>query len=235
MAMFVVVPFAIIESSQLHENQHWMIYLPVLLVSFVLMVPAIIYAEKQAKVKAVFIGAIALMLIAQIAFAFSITLFWGIVVSLGLYFVAFNILEASLPSIISKVAPAAAKGTAIGVYNTAQSLGIFVGGVLGGFLSHHYGFASVFIFCSVMIFLWLLLAVSMKAPAAVRTKMFSMPNTNTVLSVKDSETLRLKLAKLAGVVEAVVLPDEHTVILKVDKLHTWDEAHVFEVHQLLRG
>lgn len=235
MAMFVVVPFAIIESSQLHENQHWMIYLPVLLVSFVLMVPAIIYAEKQAKVKAVFIGAIALMLIAQLAFAFSIPYFWGIVVSLGLYFVAFNILEASLPSIISKVAPAAAKGTAIGVYNTAQSLGIFVGGVLGGFLSHHYGFASVFIFCSVMIFLWLLLAVSMKAPAAVLTKMFSMPNTDTILGVKDSETLRLKLAQLAGVVEAVVLPEEHTVILKVDKLHTWDEAHLFEVHQLLRG
>ncbi len=235
MAMFVVVPFAIIESSQMHENQHWQIYLPVLLVSFALMVPAIIYAEKQAKVKAVFIGAIGLMFIAQLVFASSIHHFWGIVISLGLYFVAFNILEASLPSIISKVAPAAAKGTAIGVYNTAQSLGIFVGGALGGYLSHRLGFASVFVFCSVMIFLWLLLAISMRAPAAVRTKMFSMSDTGKLLNSKQAESLRLKLAKLTGVVEAVVLPLEHTVILKVDKLHDWDEAHVHQVHQLLRG
>lgn len=235
MAMFVVVPFAIIESSQMHENQHWQIYLPVLLVSFALMVPAIIYAEKQAKVKAVFIGAIGLMFIAQLVFASSIHHFWGIVISLGLYFVAFNILEASLPSIISKVAPAAVKGTAIGVYNTAQSLGIFVGGALGGYLSHRLGFASVFVFCSVMIFLWLLLAISMRAPAAVRTKMFSMSDTGKLLNSKQAESLRLKLAKLTGVVEAVVLPLEHTVILKVDKLHDWDEAHVHQVHQLLRG
>lgn len=232
MAMFVVVPFAIIESSQMHENQHWQIYLPVLLVSFALMVPAIIYAEKQAKVKAVFIGAIALMLIAQLVFASSIHHFWGIVISLTLYFVAFNILEASLPSIISKVAPAAAKGTAIGVYNTSQSLGIFVGGAFGGYLSHSLGFASVFIFCSIMIFLWLLFAISMQAPAAVRTKMYSMVDTGKLLSIKQTEALRVKLAKLAGVVEAVVLPEEHTVILKVDKLHEWDESHV---HELLRG
>lgn len=232
MAMFVVVPFAIIESSQMHENQHWQIYLPVLLISFALMVPAIIYAEKHAKTKLVFIGAIALMLIAQLAFANAIQHFWGIVISLGLYFVAFNILEASLPSIISKVAPAAAKGTAIGVYNTAQSLGIFVGGALGGYLSHSLGFASVFIFCSIMIFLWLLLAISMQAPAAVRTKMYSMLDTGKLLSIKQTEALRQKLLKLKGVIEAVVLPEEHTVILKVDKLQDWDESHV---HELLKG
>ena len=127
MAMFVVVPFAITKSSQIEVNQHWHIYLPVLIGSFVLMVPAIIYAEKQAKMKQVFLLAIGLMLIAQLTFSASIQYFWGIVFSLTLYFVAFNILEATLPSIISKIAPAAAKGTAMGVYNTSQSIGIFVG------------------------------------------------------------------------------------------------------------
>ncbi len=236
MAMFVVVPFAITKSSHMDVNQHWYIYLPVLLASFVLMVPAIIYAEKQAKIKLVFVSAIGIMFAAQLMFAASIEHFWGIVVSLTLYFIAFNVLEASLPSIISKIAPAAAKGTAIGVYNTAQSLGIFVGGVVGGYLSHTLGFSSVFIFCSVMMFLWLILAYSMRAPRAVKTKMYSMDETAGELTDDGVNALKTQLAMLAGVVEAVVLPQERTVILKVDKSQNWDEAQLeILVHKLLRG
>lgn len=236
MAMFVVVPFAIVKSSGMHENQHWLIYLPVLIASFVFMVPAIIYAEKQAKIKLVFVSAIALMLVAQLMFAASIQHFWGIVISLLMYFIAFNVLEASLPSIISKIAPAAAKGTAIGVYNTSQSLGIFVGGVFGGYLSHVFGFSSVFIFCSVMMFLWLILAYSMQAPLAVKTKMFSMDESGGDITNETADALKVKLANLTGVVEAVVLPQERTVILKIDKSHNWDEAQLeVLVHKLLRG
>jgi MFS family permease len=236
MAMFIVVPFAIVKSSGMHENQHWLIYLPVLIASFVFMVPAIIYAEKQAKIKLVFVSAIALMLVAQLMFAASIQHFWGIVVSLLIYFIAFNVLEASLPSIISKIAPAAAKGTAIGVYNTSQSLGIFVGGVFGGYLSHVFGFASVFIFCSIMMFLWLVLAYSMQAPLAVKTKMYSMDETGSDITNDTADLIRAKLASMAGVIEAVVLPQERTVILKIDKSHHWDEAQLEKlVHKLLRG
>ncbi len=232
MAMFVVVPFAIVQSSQMHENQHWQIYLPVVLVSFVLMVPAIIYAEKQSKMKVVFVSAIGMMLVAQLMFAASIQYFWGIVASLTVYFIAFNVLEASLPSLISKIAPAAAKGTAMGVYNTSQSLGIFVGGALGGYLSHKLGFASVFIFCGVMMFLWLLLAFSMRAPLAIRTKMYTIDAIAGEMSIEQANLVRSELAKLAGVVEAVVLPQERTVILKIDKSHNWDDA---QVYKLLRG
>lgn len=236
MAMFVVVPFALVKSSNLHENQHWMIYLPVLIASFVLMLPAIIYAEKQAKMKQVFVGAVAVMLLAQLMFAASIAHFWGIVFSLTLYFIAFNVLEASLPSIISKIAPAAAKGTAIGVYNTSQSLGVFVGGALGGYLSHKLGFASVFIFCSAMMFLWLILAYSMQAPPAVKTKMYGLNQAAAALSAHQAEALKAKLMQLAGVIEAVVLPQERTVILKIDKSKGWDEAQFeSQVHQLLKG
>ncbi len=232
MAMFVVVPFAIIKSSGMHENQHWQIYLPVLIASFVLMVPAIIYAEKQAKMKLVFVSAIALMFVAQLMFAASIQHFWGIVASLTMYFIAFNVLEASLPSIISKIAPAAAKGTAMGVYNTAQSLGIFVGGVFGGYLSHTLGFASVFIFCSIMMFLWLIFAYSMQAPPAVKTKMYTMDDMAIEMTAESVSALKNELAKLSGVIEAAVLPQECTVILKIDKLQDWDESQVFK---LLRG
>ncbi len=129
MAMFVVVPFAINESSQMDVSQHWKIYLPVVLASFVLMVPAIIYGEKQSKMKQVFVAAIAVMLLAQVMFAVSIHYFWGIVASLTIYFIAFNLLEASLPSLISKIAPAAAKGTAMGVYNTHSRWAFLLAGL----------------------------------------------------------------------------------------------------------
>jgi MFS family permease len=232
MAMFVVVPFAINQTSDMDVNQHWKIYLPVVLAAFVLMVPAIIYAEKQSKMKQVFVAAVAVMLLAQIMFAVSISYFWGIVASLTIYFIAFNLLEASLPSLISKIAPAAAKGTAMGVYNTAQSLGIFVGGAFGGYLSHVYGFASVFIFCGVMMVLWLLFASSMQAPLAVRTKMYTMAESANSMSADQAGAIRANLLALAGVVEAAVLPQERTVILKIDKSHDWDDA---QVYQLLKG
>lgn len=232
MAMFVVVPFAINQTSDMDVNQHWKIYLPVVLAAFVLMVPAIIYAEKQSKMKQVFVAAVAVMLLAQIMFAVSILYFWGIVASLTIYFIAFNLLEASLPSLISKIAPAAAKGTAMGVYNTSQSLGIFVGGAVGGYLSHVYGFASVFIFCGVMMVLWLLFASSMQAPLAVRTKMYTMNESADAMLADQAGAIRAKLLALAGVVEAAVLPQERTVILKIDKSHDWDDA---QVYQLLKG
>ncbi|MFM1910719.1 MAG: Inner rane transport protein YajR [Pseudomonadota bacterium] len=222
MAMFVVVPFAIKKTSGMDANDHWLIYLPVLVSSFVLMVPAIIYGEKKAKLKHVFVAAIATMLVAQLAFAFSIDYFWGIVFSLGAYFVAFNVLEASLPSIITKIAPAASKGTAIGVYNTTQSLGVFVGGTVGGYLSHYYGYASVFVFCSVLMALWLLFGLSMKAPPAVKSKMYHLKE----ISATKAKTLATKLAALQGVRETVVLADEGMVILKVDMQQGWDEAAV---------
>lgn len=232
MAMFVVVPFAINASSQMEVSQHWKIYLPVVLASFVLMVPAIIYGEKQSKMKQVFVAAIGVMLLAQIMFVVSIHYFWGIVASLTIYFIAFNLLEASLPSLISKIAPAAAKGTAMGVYNTSQSLGIFVGGALGGYLSHAHGFASVFIFCGVMMLLWLLFASSMQAPLAVRTKMYTMSESADAMTAVETEAVSAKLLALAGVVEAAVLPQERTVILKIDKSYEWDDT---QVYQLLKG
>jgi len=225
MAMFVVVPFAIKQSSGMSENDHWLIYLPVMVFSFALMIPAIIYGEKKAKLKQVFIAAIALMLVAQLIFAGAIDLFWGIIFSLTVYFIAFNILEATLPSIISKIAPAASKGTAIGVYNTAQSLGIFVGGALGGYLSHVFGFAAVFLFCSVLMLLWLSVAVSMQAPPAVRSKMYHVGD----MSADAAKDLSNSLASIAGVREAVVLAEERLVILKVDTKQAFNEEEVLQL------
>ena len=224
MAMFVVVPFALVQAGGLETSDHWQVYLPIMVASFACMVPAIIYGEKHGHLKRVFVVSIALMLAAQLLFASSIQQFWGIVISLTLYFIAFNVLEASLPSIISKIAPAASKGTAIGVYNTSQSLGAFLGGISGGWLSHNYGFASVFVFCSVLIALWLLFAVSMKAPPAVKSRMFHLEG----MSADAGRRLAERLAALNGVREAVVLADEGVALLKVD-MHAWDEQAALEM------
>lgn len=219
MAMFVVVPFALVQTSNLDANHHWQVYLPIMVISFVCMVPAIVYGEKKAKLKPVFVSAIALMFGAQLMFASSIHHFWGIVASLTAYFIAFNLLEASLPSLISKIAPAAAKGTAMGVYNTAQSLGVFLGGTIGGWLSHTQGYAAVFIFCSVLIGLWLSFASSMQAPMAVKSRMFHLEE----LTPHAAAALAAKLAVLNGVKEAVVLAEEGVALLKVD-MAGWDET-----------
>ncbi len=212
MAMFIVVPFALKETSGMNENQHWQIYLPVLVASFVLMIPAIIVAEKRAKLKPVFIGAVALMLVAQIAFALNIHVFWGIVASLFVYFVAFNILEASLPSLISKMAPAAYKGTAMGVHNTAQSFGMFLGAVMGGYLSHKIGYSAVFMFCAVLMGIWLLLAFGMKTPPSIKTKMYHVDK----LDAAKASALSAKIGQIVGVHEVVAIVAEDILIVKIN-------------------
>ncbi|MDP2029405.1 MAG: MFS transporter [Thiobacillus sp.] len=218
MAMFVVVPVAL-KNTGLAIDRHWAVYLPVLLGSLVLIVPAIIYGEKRGKMKPVFVAAVALMLLAQVGLALGIGHFWGIVAALFVYFVAFNLLEASLPSLISKLAPVSAKGTAMGVYNTAQALGLFVGGVVGGWLAQHHSFQAVFVFCVVLMAGWLLASLSMQAPPAIKTRMFrvgAMPPDQAAL-------LKMQLAGVAGVVEAVVLAEEGVAMLKVS-IKGWDEA-----------
>jgi MFS family permease len=227
MALFLVIPFALLKTAGIEQSRHWMIYLPIMSGAFVLMVPAIIYGEKKNQLKPVFLTSIALMLVAQLLLSQLIGHLWGIVVALTCYFVAFNVLEASLPSLISKIAPASAKGTAMGVYNTSQSLGIALGGVLGGYLSQYHGASAVFFFCSALIGLWLIFAVSMERPPAVRTRLFHVRE----MTPERATDLSKQLAKLKGVSEALVVGNEGIAILKVD-MRGWDEA---AVQKLIEG
>lgn len=165
MSMFVVVPSALVAYAGLPVAAHWKVYLPVMLMSFALMLPPIFVGERKGRMKQVFLGAIALMLLVQLG----LWLFllhqphWGMLVALLLaFFVAFNILEASQPSLVSRIAPPAAKGAALGVYNTLQALGLFCGGALGGWMRQHVGDPSVFALCAVLTVAWLIIAAGMK-------------------------------------------------------------------------
>jgi MFS family permease len=220
MAMFTVVPFALTQDG-LAVEQHWLVYLPVLLVSFLFMVPAIIFGEKRGQLKAVFVGAVALMLVAQVTLALSLGLFWGVVLALLLYFIAFNTLEASLPSLVSKIAPPEAKGTAMGIYNTSQAIGLFFGGAVGGWLAQQHGYAAVFVFCAMLIAVWLVLAARMAVPPRVKTQMFHVGS----MTGGEAERLASRLTVFAGVEAVTVLPEEGSVLLKVNQTG-WDEEGV---------
>jgi predicted MFS family arabinose efflux permease len=166
MAMFVVVPSALVQYAGLPVADHWKIYLPVMLASMALMLPPVFIGEKRGRMKQAFLGAIALMLAVQAGFWIFMsnpTLHWAMLVVLLLaFFVAFNILEASQPSLVSRIAPPSAKGAALGVYNTLQSLGLFCGGAAGGWLQQHAGPAAAFAMSAGLIFVWLIIASGMK-------------------------------------------------------------------------
>ncbi|MDB5798463.1 MAG: putative Permease of the major facilitator superfamily [Paucimonas sp.] len=166
MAMFVVMPAALISYAGLPVEQHWKVYLPVVLLSFALMLPPVFVGEKYGKMKQVFVAAISLLLLVQVAM-------WAVFAQAGapasvlvsilvLFFVAFNVLEATQPSLVSRIAPAAGRGAALGVYNTLQALGLFCGGALGGWLTQHAGPSAVFILGALLTLAWLIIAANMR-------------------------------------------------------------------------
>jgi MFS family permease len=160
-AMFVVVP-PLLVSAGLELSQHWKVYLPAVLVSFAVIVPAILYVDRRNRPKPVLLGAVALLVAVQAALA---GLNAGVAVLAALmlgFFVAFNLLEAMLPSLVSRIAPAQGRGMAIGVYNTTQTLGVFFGGLLGGWVARHHGATGVFYLCAGLSALWLVVAAGMR-------------------------------------------------------------------------
>ncbi len=166
MAMFVVVPTLLVGAG-LALADHWMLYLPVVLVSFAVMLPPILYADRRDRPKPVLIGSVALLLAVMVALAFSGRGVLAMALLLFAFFSAFNVLEAILPSLVTRIAPARARGTAIGVYNTAQTLGLFFGGLGGGWIASRYGAVELFGACAALVALWLAACARMQAPRRI--------------------------------------------------------------------
>lgn len=165
-AMWIVVPNELATTGGLPVAEHWKIYLLALLLSFALMVPAIIAAESRGRMKTVFNLAIILLLTAQAGFGILAHNLYALAFWLTLFFIAFNILEATQPSLISKLSPAHAKGAALGVYNTTQSLGLFLGGVVGGSLAKYAGYGAIWLAGAVLAAIWLALGLTMEMRVA---------------------------------------------------------------------
>lgn len=219
-AMFLVLPHILIEHLELPSPEHWKLYLLVMLCGIVAMVPALGYSNRDGQTRSVFIAAVAVLFVAELALVFFYRSPLWLVILLIAFFIAFNLLEAMLPSLISRLAPPKAKGAAIGVFSTSQFLGAFVGGAVGGLVYQYFGTAAVFLFAAAGAAVWLALAVT--APA------FQFLSSRTIqlgkLSAAESKRLAHELLSVRGVAEAVVVANEGVLYLKVDANMLDEEA-----------
>lgn len=212
-ANFVVLPLALQEHAGLDRGHHWWIYLPVLLIGIAAMVPFVVIAEKRRRMKGVLVAAIVLLAGSELLLALVHDGLWGIVLSLTLFFTAFNVLEATLPSLIAKTAPADSKGTAMGVYASSQFAGAFIGGAAGGAIHGMAGLEGVFLFCAGMLLLWALLAATMAPPRYLSTHTLHVG----LLSAGEITERREALLAIPGVVEAAIHADDEAAYLKIDR------------------
>ena len=208
-ALFIIIPQILTNVINIAPDHQWYIYLPVLVLSFILMIPFIIAAEAKRKMKKIFVGAITILALSQ---AFLILFHHNIIpisLILLIFFTCFTFLEASLPSLISKISPAGKKGTAMGIYSSMQFFGIFIGGSIGGILYHHYTANGIFYFCLILTLIWVFIAFSMKNP-----KHLSSLIINITHKTEDSKNI---LLNIKGVEDAAICEEEMVAYLKVDK------------------
>jgi MFS family permease len=165
LAMWVAVPAMLVQAG-LPKGDHWQVYLPAVLGSFVLM-GGVFAMERRGHLKKVFLAAIALIALVQVGLflqSAATARLWPLAGLMFAFFSGFNVLEATQPSLASRLAPAEVRGTAMGVYNTLQSLGFFVGGLMGGWLVKSWGSPALFLCCGATMLAWLLVAWPMQTP-----------------------------------------------------------------------
>jgi MFS family permease len=229
-AMFVVLPMVLMDKANpiLESASQWKLYLPVMVGAFVLMFPLVIVAEAKRKMKQVFASSILLLALSLCLLALITPSLALIATALLIFFVGFNALEATLPSLISKIAPASAKGTAVGVFNTCQFFGAFVGGLLGGLLYQpaQHNEAEAFLAIAGLLGIWFVIALFMPQPRHVATRMLHIEAKNDAAL----KALRQRLLAVQGVVEVELYADEQTAYCKVDSKRLDDAALQQAVH-----
>jgi len=211
-ALFVVVPLELVGQG-LPASGHWRIYLPVIVLSVVGMVPLVFLSGRPGLLRPVMAVAVGMLATALTLLAAGHGHFAWLVFALWVYFLGFNVLEALLPSLVSRLAPPRAKGAAIGVYNSSEFLGAFLGGAIGGFLHGQFGVGAVFSGCAVMILGWLAVVLASPAPRLLDSLQISVGRCGEA----DAKALAERFAAVPGVVEAVVVAEEGVVYLKVDR------------------
>lgn len=210
-ASFVVVPL-ILRDAGLLSPEHWKVYLPVFVLSFAAILPFVILAEKKRKMKPVFLGAIIILIVSNAGLMHLSSTLAGIIGFLWLFFSGFNLLEATLPSLISKTAPGDLRGTAMGIYSTCQFLGAGLGGSLGGWCYGHYGVQAVFFACALLALTWLLLAIGMAPPKHWANLLISLQ----AIEPAKADQFAAELLKITGVEDLILHNQEGVAYLKVD-------------------
>lgn len=218
-AGFIAIPLYLRDGFGLPAERHWWVYLSVMLAALLLMVPALLLAEKAGKSKLLFLGAVSLLAVSQLALSQTGNDMLGFAVFAVLFFAAFNALEAMLPSLVSKLAPLSHKGAALGVYSSCQFGGAFLGGMLGGWMLDNGGFQGILIFGSIIAGVWLIIAAGMRQSPDVQTLLLKL----TISSYPSPGALAGELTGIRGVQEAYIMEKEGIARLRVDR-RILDEA-----------
>ena len=211
-ASFIVIPISLYTNQGFASNTQWIIYLPTLLGAFIISLFCIGMAERKQQLKPFFLSGIALLAISELTLWLAPHSLMLIALALCLFFGGFSLLEAFLPSLISRTAPADRKGSALGIYSCAQFLGIFIGGSFGGLIYGHWNFAGVYLFCIILALAWLILAFLMQPPRYLVNQMWR-------LSAQQAEWDRIAthLQVIPGVVEITFVAEESMAYLKVER------------------
>ncbi len=210
-SLFVVLPL-LIRDAGLDAESHWKVYLPILITSMAAIIPFVIIAEKKRKMKAVFIGAIVALVLANLSLFLFYNNLYGLIACLWLFFCGFNLLEATLPSLISKTAPGDLKGTAMGAYSTSQFMGAFIGGATGGLIYGELGAEFVFLFAATIASTWAIVAIFMNQPKYLANMLLSLED----ISNTNSNKFATKLLEITGIEEVKLHLEEGVAYLKVD-------------------
>ncbi len=210
MSSFVALP-PLLERAGLPRDSQWQAYLVTMLIAFVSVVPFIIYAEKRRKMKRVFQICVLVMLVAELVLWQSGLQLWGLLAGLQIFFIGFNVMEALLPSLISKESPPGYKGTAMGIYSTSQFIGVAIGGSLGGLLYSLGGGALVFGGCAALALVWLGVSLTMAEPPYVSSLRIVLPE-----GVEADTALEQKIRACEGVSDVLLAASERSVYVKVD-------------------
>lgn len=211
-ATFVVFPLVLQQNLQVDEALHWRTYLPVFLLSIFLLVPLVIVAEKYRKSRLVFASAVVMLALAELGLALSHT-YVAVFAMLVLFFGAFNFLEAIMPATVTRIAPADMKGTAMGLFSSAQFIGAFAGGLLGGILLGAGDHTTTFLWLGGILVVWFLVALTMKTPRYLASKIVSLRD----LDAPGLERFVEQASKIDGVHEVSVYESDKVAYLKVEQ------------------
>lgn len=210
---FFAIPLMLQKQMKLgHLTQQWHFYLPLMICAFLAMLPFIVLAERKQKIKSVFVGSVVVIGVSQFILAFTYDSWLSICVTMFVYFVAFNILEASLPSLVSRQASVDSKGTAMGIYSSSQFLGIFAGGAMSGVIYQASSSQGIFVVNGVIALLWLIIATHMKPNFYQLTLIIPYPE-----PLSNESNLLQMLGDLPGVREVALAAEEGLIYLRIDK------------------
>ena len=205
-AFFMVIP-KVLQNHGYVESEQSLVYILAMVAGFVLMLPALIVTERKRQHRTTMLGAVVLLAIACIFLAFLAESKLFLLAAILIFFTGFNLLEASLPSLVSRIVPAKFKGSALGVYATAQFLGAFLGGVIGGLVLSWANQEALFLTCLVLSALWFGLCLGLHNPP-------QLLNFTVSLTTADTDDAVDQLNTLAGVKETIYIKEENLIYLK---------------------